>query len=267
MLSWNESEDRVAIVQMNAELRQAQIELLSAQCATDRLRLRFSIEEIAQHGQSDVVGKAIDISKALHAFYSAIEKLSSRFPEVSKPGNFKFGEDLITEAISRVSDYLRQQRELYFPLGKPLAPQQKTRMERFFQPRLLNTVRIVELAGRRVPDPPFYSLAKSLGFANLPDITHMSGLTFVDVVVFNEKLTERALFHGLVHAAQFEILGLEKYTETFVRSFRKRNSHFNVPLEAHTNALESKFAAGHEGFSVEEQVWLWTNQGRYFDFS
>jgi transposase len=37
MRCWNDSEDRVAIVQMNAELRHAQLELLSAQCAPDRI--------------------------------------------------------------------------------------------------------------------------------------------------------------------------------------------------------------------------------------
>jgi len=36
----------------------------------------------------------------------------------------------------------------------------------------------------------------------------MHSLTFLDVVVFNEKVTERCLFHGLVHAVQFEVLVL-----------------------------------------------------------
>jgi hypothetical protein len=95
----------------------------------------------------------------------------------------------------------------------------------------------------------------------------MSSVTFIDVVVFNEKVAERALSHGLVHAVQFELLGLEKYTQIFVRGFREKNSHFNVVLESHVISLEAKFAAGHTGFSVEEQVWLWINQGRYADFS
>lgn len=266
MSSWNDSEARVAIVQMNGELRHAQLELLSAQCATDRLRLRFSIEDISQHGQPDILRRAINTATALHDYYSAIQKQCFRTSAASKPGSFRFDEELISEAISRVSLYLRQQRELYFPLGKPLTEQQWARMGQFFQPNLLERVRIVELAGRRLANPPFYPQARALGFANLPEITHMSSVTFLDVVVFNERVTERALFHGLVHAIQFELLGLEKYTETFVRGFREKNSHFNVALEAHVIALESKFAAGHTGFSVEEQVWLWINQGRYLDF-
>ncbi len=267
MLSPNDSEDRVAIVQLNAELRHAQVELLSAQCATDRLRLRFSIEDIARHCQSDVLRRAINTTTALHDYYAAIGEQCFRTPPVFQPAPFRFDEELIGEAIRQVSVYLRQQREHYFPLGHTLTEQQRARMERFFPPRLLASVRIVELKGRRLPSPPFYSQARALGFASLPEITHMPSLTFIDVVVFNEKVTERALFHGLVHALQFEILGLEEYTAAFVRGFREKNSHFNVPLEAHAISLESEFVGGRAGFSVEEQVRLWNNQGRYFKFS
>ena len=49
MFSSDEVGDRAAIVQMNAELHHAQLEMLSAQCATDRLRLRYSAEDIARH--------------------------------------------------------------------------------------------------------------------------------------------------------------------------------------------------------------------------
>jgi hypothetical protein len=65
MRCWNDSEDRVAIVQMNADLRHAQLELLSAQCATDRIRLRFSIEDIAHYGQPDILRKAINTTNII----------------------------------------------------------------------------------------------------------------------------------------------------------------------------------------------------------
>jgi hypothetical protein len=40
--------------------------------------------------------------------------------------------------------------------------------------------------------------------------------------------------------------------------------HFTVPLEAHAFSLESKFVLpGHASFSVEDQVRLWVQQGRY----
>lgn len=92
----------------------------------------------------------------------------------------------------------------------------------------------------------------------------MASLTFVDVIVFNNLIVERALFHGLVHAVQFHILGLERYTDLFVRAFLRTNAHFTVPLETHAFSMESKFAVSPEKpFSVEEQVRLWIRERRY----
>ena len=104
MSFWKNPENRVAIVQMNAELRNAQVELLSAQCATDRLRLRFSTEDIAQHGQPDVLRKAVASITALHDYYSAIEKHGSRTSAVSKPGpgatgTFRFEFDPVNKIL------------------------------------------------------------------------------------------------------------------------------------------------------------------------
>jgi hypothetical protein len=104
MSFWKNSENRVAIVQMNDELRNAQVELLSAQCATDRLRLRFSQEDIAQHGQPDVLRRAVATTTALHDYYSAIEKHDSRTSAVSKPGpsvtgTFRFEFDPVNKIL------------------------------------------------------------------------------------------------------------------------------------------------------------------------
>jgi Leu/Phe-tRNA-protein transferase len=74
MFSWDKDGDRVAIIKMNAELRSAQLEILSAQCATDRLRLRFSAREIARHAQRDVLRKALSSASALHRYYNDIAR-------------------------------------------------------------------------------------------------------------------------------------------------------------------------------------------------
>lgn len=74
MFSWDKDGDRVAIIKMNAELRSAQLEILSAQCATDRLRLRFSVRDIAQHAHRDVLRKALSSAIALHRYYSDIAR-------------------------------------------------------------------------------------------------------------------------------------------------------------------------------------------------
>jgi hypothetical protein len=74
MYSWNDPKDRVAIVQLNNELRHAELELLSAQCATDRLRLRFSALNIARFAKRELLRKAVDLASSLHQYYSSIGK-------------------------------------------------------------------------------------------------------------------------------------------------------------------------------------------------
>jgi len=264
MLSWDNPDDRVAIVRMNAELRHAQLELLSAECATHQLRLRFSADDLANYAQRDVLQKAIHAASALSEYYNSIEKLIPRGTTGVEEVGTTLDQQQIAQATDRVLAYLREQRDRYYASGEPLSAEYKAAMRPFFSPAILDRVRIVELAGARLPNPPFYSDAQAMGFVNLPQIPHMASLTFMDVVVFNEKLSERALFHGLVHAVQFLILGVERYTAAFVRGFVRTQSHFTVPLEAHTFALESKFARDPAtGFSVEEQVRTWMKEGRY----
>ncbi len=257
MYSWNDPDDRVAIAQLNADLRHAQLDLLSAQCATDRLRLRFSVEDLARYGERDVLRKTIGTAIALNEYYLSIQNEMS-------PESASLTEPQVAQAVKRVSDYLRSQREIHLGSGAPLGPRQKEALQPFFSPALLDRVRTVELHGRRLPPPPFYQEALGLGIGNLPALTHMSSLTFVDVIVFNDLMIERALFHGLVHAVQFQVLGVERYTDLFVRAFLRTHAHFTVPLETHAFGLESKFAVDPgKGFSVEEQVRLWVREGRY----
>lgn len=268
MLSWDNPDDRVAIAQMNAELQNAQLELLSAQCATQQLRLRFSADDLARFGHRDILRKSVQCATALSDYYTSIEKkfLEKQTPATTaaEPSN-QPGEELILTAIERVSTYMRQQRERYFAQGTPLDKRQKAIMWPYFPAPVLESARIVALDGKsRIPNPPFFEEYKALGFLSLPEITHMHSVTFLDVVVFNEPVTERSLFHGLVHAVQFGILGLGGYSDLFVRALAANKLHFSVPLEAHAFALESKFAAiPTTQFSVEEHVRLWVKQKRY----
>lgn len=261
MYSYENSDDCLAIVQMNAELHQAHLELLSAHCATHHLRFHYSADDLARFGRRDVLRKSAEAASALSEFYSAIEK---KIPPATPHPEPRLTSAQMALAVQYVAAYLREQRERYLPAALPLSSQHKARMWPYLSPQLLDQVRIVELHGKRVPAPSFYAQARALGFDNLPQVTHMDSLTFVDVLIFNQKLTERSLFHSLVHAVQFQVLGLERYTELFVQSFVKTKAHFSVPLEAHAFSLEAKFMrASAEKFSVEDHVLRWVNDGRY----
>jgi hypothetical protein len=264
MFSWDKAGDRVAIVQMNAELRNAQLEMLSAQCATDRLRLRFSGEDIARHAQRDVLRKVLSSATALHDYYTSIARQVPDEDALAISGTYSLDERKVLEVIAQMANYLHEQRERFRPSARPLSEEYRRTMTPFLTPTLLDQVGTVALEGQRVPNPPFYAEARALGFTNLPEITHMASLTFEDVLVFQGEIAPRSMFHALVHAAQFDVLGLERYTELFVRGFLRTRSYISVPLEAHAFTMEAKFAGDPaQTFSVEEKVRLWTSQGRY----
>jgi len=133
----------------------------------------------------------------------------------------------------------------------------------YFSAVLLNRIRVVELQGALVRVPEFFAEVRSLGFEP-PEITHMDSVTFLDIIAFNQRLSERALLHALVHTVQMDVLGLERYAELWVRGFLKTRAHFTVPLEVHAFSLASKFLRRTtEKFSVEDDVLRWVNEGRY----
>ena len=170
----------------------------------------------------------------------------------------------VQDAIAKVALYLHGQRDQYYPIANPLSDEWKNAFAGFYSSALLNRVRIVQLEGRRVDNPGFYEDAKSQGIANLPDMAHRAVVTFLDVVVFNEAISSRHLFHGLVHTAQVKLLGAERYAELFVTGFLQARSYFLVPLKAHAFALDTRYAEDPSArFSVEAEVLRWAAEDRY----
>jgi hypothetical protein len=249
--------------QLNAELRNAHLELLAAHCATHQLRAHYSTEHLARMGEPDVLRKSAEAAAALHEFYSAIaSKISppppapERLPQLTA--------EQIAQGVEAVCSSLRAQREQYLPQGRPLSRQQKAALKPYFPASLLKRLRIAELHGTRVAVPEFYSKARAMGVQNLPELSHMESITFLDVIVFNETFTDRGLFHGMVHSVQIEVLGLERYAELWVHGFLKSHAHFTVPLEVQAFSLASKFLRPvPERFSVEKEVRQWAAEGRY----
>jgi len=166
--------------------------------------------------------------------------------------------------ISEVEAYMRGERELYFRSSEPLAPEWKSSVRAFFSDTLLNSIRTITLRGARIPPPPFYSQAVAMSSGNFPDFVHLASVTYLDVIVFNEEITARTLFHGLVHAAQMAYLGLERYTAFYLRGFLKERSWIAIPLEAQAYQLDTRYAkTPSDTFSVEDEIKACAEQGKY----
>jgi hypothetical protein len=72
-MSNDELRQQAGIARLISDLRTAKIELLSAQCATDRLRLQYSVADIVSFGDRHALTGAIASAGALCRFFTSIE--------------------------------------------------------------------------------------------------------------------------------------------------------------------------------------------------
>jgi hypothetical protein len=64
---------QVDVTRLSADLTAAKVELLSAQCAADRIRLQYSVRDIATFGEPQTLKRVIASVAALYNFTSQIE--------------------------------------------------------------------------------------------------------------------------------------------------------------------------------------------------
>jgi len=169
----------------------------------------------------------------------------------------------VAQVSGLVSQYITAQREKYAARAVPLSAQQRATVEPFFSPELLGGTRLLVLQGKRVANPDFYPMLRTLGFTNLPDQATMAAITFCDVVVSHEPFTNGLLFHELVHVEQYRQLGIPRFSELYVRGFLNGGSYEAIPLEVNAYTLEGRFGANPiQQFSVAEEVRGWVVEGR-----
>ncbi len=179
-----------------------------------------------------------------------------------KPPAYRDGE--IETIIREVAAFIRGGREQYGEFSVRLGREQHATMAPFFPERTLAGVRIVTVDPGFVANPEFYYRAKNRGFDLMPDFSHLGEITYQDLIVFQTEPTDRTLFHALVHIVQHDVLGIERFTELYIRSFIRRRIHVLVPLEKHAYELDQRFTANPvETFSVEAEVRRWAEEGLY----
>jgi hypothetical protein len=64
---------QIDVTRLRAELAAAAVELLSAHCAVDRVRLQYSPQEVVAFGEMPALKRAIASVQALHSFFSQVE--------------------------------------------------------------------------------------------------------------------------------------------------------------------------------------------------
>ena len=161
--------------------------------------------------------------------------------------------------IQQVPAFIEGERDHFFATALPLSTNQKTALQVFFSRSVLESSRVV-LSRHRIPNPPFYVELARMGFdpSSLPDFSNMAAITFVDIVVSHEPLTDKLLFHELVHVVQYAKLGLADFAAKYVSGFLKGGTYEAIPLERNAYELDARFAAEpRSAFSVEDEVQAW----------
>jgi hypothetical protein len=69
----DESRRLATIAPLTSDLRTAKIELLSAQCAADRLRLQYSVDNIVSFAEPEALKGAIASAVAVCRFFSSLQ--------------------------------------------------------------------------------------------------------------------------------------------------------------------------------------------------
>lgn len=130
----------------------------------------------------------------------------------------------------------------------------------FFPASVLAETRIVQA---RMPDPILYPLARVFGIKGLLKMSSIEAITLVDVVAYPEELDPGTLFHELVHAVQYRVLGLKQFARLYVRGFLEGGGYEGIPLERQAYQLGTRFGRWPKGlFSVEEEVIRWHTAGK-----
>jgi hypothetical protein len=69
----DESKKQTKVAKLVADLRSAKVELLSAQCAVDRLRIQYPIPDIISFGERQTLERALASARAVSRFFNEIE--------------------------------------------------------------------------------------------------------------------------------------------------------------------------------------------------
>jgi hypothetical protein len=166
--------------------------------------------------------------------------------------SIKLPDDQIAQLAAWVADYISEQRSAFIKKANSISATQKSTLKPFFPADVLDNVRVIR---GRAGEPSFYRQLRAMGIRNAPAFSQMAGITFLDVVVHVDPLTEELLFHEFVHAVQYKHLGLHGFAEKYVRGFLTGGSYEEIPLEKQAYQLEARFSADPgTAFSVESDV-------------
>lgn len=162
--------------------------------------------------------------------------------------------------ISRLTArYISGNRKRLLSVSQPISARDQELLSGFFSPSILKGTRVVRAS---VPNPKFYSLVRMLGIKGVLEMSSIGAITLVDLIAYPDGINRGTLFHELVHAVQYQVLGLRRFADLYVRGFVNHGGYDGIPLERQAYELEERFSRSPKKvFSVEEDVIYRLNAG------
>ncbi len=138
-----------------------------------------------------------------------------------------------------VSCYIASQRDRLQGLARPLSSAEESGLAPYFAVIDLERIRIFVADPFQIPNPPFVTMLRRLGFDFLA-IQSTAAITFDHMIVSREPMSSSLLFHETTHSCQVRILGLRKFAYLYVRGFLMARSYYDIPLERCAFHLENE---------------------------
>ncbi|MFH1624829.1 MAG: hypothetical protein ABID54_06705 [Pseudomonadota bacterium] len=166
-------------------------------------------------------------------------------------------DSLKTYLVERFLEWAYEQRSLHLPHARPLSGEERSRLNGYFEKKILDLTRIVSLD--RISNPGFYRELTKSGIPIPLDLTQAAGFALIDYVLIRKGLFSvplmaiSTIFHEMVHVVQVDILGPRKLIELYVDSLL-RDEYRNVPFERQAYDLTDRFVQGGPPFPVRAIV-------------
>lgn len=157
------------------------------------------------------------------------------------------------QIVTQAAAYIREQRNRLLGGARTLDPTRRATFEPYCNPLDLDRVRLIESPAVEIPVPAFYNFLRVAGVTDLPDFTHVTAITFDDLIVAREPLKPRILLHELVHVAQYRILGVDRFAQLYVRGFLRSRKYEDIPLERIAYELDARFWR-EQRFNVDSEL-------------
>jgi hypothetical protein len=141
-------------------------------------------------------------------------------------------------------------------MATPLPEISKLRLRQNFDDGDLDRVRLVQVDPLPIPNPPLYPILRRLK-VDLPEPALTEAITFDCVIATREDMGLPLLFHEMVHAVQYRLLGVSAFAKLYVRGFLTGGGYHGIPLEQCAFDLERRFVEDKEPFDVEAEISRW----------